>query len=148
MRRAAATRRVATIQVALAGALCGLGTDGRHQARLERSGRLHLRHRARERGRDRPQLLHVRPAALAAGQVTLQQLGLELRQRADHIGPDVLLVFLVAARVHATASPSPSRILSSASRILPLTVPSGMPSISAICEWVKPPKYASSTTFN
>jgi len=111
-----------------------------HQGGLQRRRRLDLRHRPRQRMRDRLEALHLRAAALAAGQVALQHLGLELGQRAQQVGAQVLLILLVTPHAHATASPSPSRILSSASRILPFTVPSGMLSMSAICECVKPPK--------
>ena len=44
------------------------------------------------------------------------------------------------------SSPSAARSFSSPSRIRPLTVPSGVSSISAISVCVKPPKYASSMT--
>ena len=43
-------------------------------------------------------------------------------------------------------SPSAIRIFVNANRMRPFTVPAGNCSISAICVWLKPPKYASSTT--
>ncbi len=58
---------------------------------------------------------------------------------AEQIGGDLVATALVGG-AHTSPSASSLRIFSRPRRILPLTVPSGSPSISAISEWLKPPK--------
>ena len=73
------------------------------------------------------------------------------RQRPERVGGEVVapLVAAVARSAHGSTPEGPSMpirsasaslIFSSPSRIRPFTVPSGIPSISAISEWLKPPK--------
>ena len=85
--------------------------------------------------------LELRLALGAPDDVPLHHLRLELRQGAEQVGAEVLGVPLVVDRAHqATCGPRVWRSFSSPSRMRPFTVPIGMPSISAICVWVKPPK--------
>ena len=82
----------------------------------------------------------LRAAVLAAAQMLLEGGRLALVQRAEHPGARVDPV-VAAAHVHASARPpSWPRIFSSPSRIRPFTVPIGVSSISAISDWLKPPK--------
>ena len=76
----------------------------------------------------------------AAREVALELGRLVGLERAEHVGGDVVAPALVLGLVHASPSASSPRIFSSPSRIRPFTVPSGTPSISAISEWLKPPK--------
>ena len=58
----------------------------------------------------------------------------------EQVGGEILLVAAVILAGHQTCSANRARIFSIPSRIRPFTVPSGIPSMSAICEWVSPPK--------
>src|SRR5437764_2907495 len=113
-------------------ALRRLGPHGLHQRLLELRRRHHRLDRARQRLRRHPQLLEFVPATRARLEMTLEHLHLERRQGAQEIGAHVLLVLLMVP-AHAVAPVISLRIFSSPSRILPLTVPTGMSSISAIC---------------
>ena len=109
-----------------------------HQRLLELGRRHHGFDGPRQRLGHHPQLLDLAPAAGAAVEMALEHLSLELGQSAEKVGPHVLLVLLVVP-AHAVAPAISLRIFSRPSRILPLTVPTGMSSISAICVCVKPP---------
>ena len=63
-----------------------------------------------------------------------------LGQRVEQVGGEVVLVARVVGVLVHMPSASVARIFSIASRIRPFTVPSGMPSTSAISEWLSPPK--------
>ena len=91
--------------------------------------------------------VEVLAALVATGEVALDLELLGRRERAQRVGGELVPVFAMVA--HGSASeaslmPIPSarswRTFSSPSRIRPFTVPRGMLSISAISEWVKPPK--------
>ena len=73
-------------------------------------------------------------------EVALEAARLVARKRIQHVGGEVVLVAQVVVLLVHTPSASFALILSIASRMRPLTVPSGMPSTSAISEWVSPPK--------
>ena len=78
-------------------------------------------------------------AFVAAREVALERLALEVVQRAEEVGADVVLM----ARVVAHATPSTvswRRIFSRPSRMRPFTVPTGWSSSFAISLWVNPPK--------
>ena len=79
-------------------------------------------------------------AARAAVEVALEAARLVARQRVEQVGGEVVLEAQVVVLLVHTPSASFALILSIASRIRPFTVPSGMPSTSAISEWVRPPK--------
>ena len=86
-----------------------------------------------------------RAAARAVGEVRLEALALVRLQRAEQVRADGVgpLLVIGSERAHPRLTcPAPSawRIFSSPSRMRPLTVPTGVSSISAISECVKPPK--------
>ena len=84
------------------------------------------------------QTAHCLEVALEAG-------GLVLGQRAEQPGAERVgpLIVIARGRAHVDGISSIRRRLRSfsiPSRILPFTVPTGAPRISAISVWVKPPK--------
>ena len=87
----------------------------------------------------------VLAAERALVEVALEAGGLVLGQRAEQpraerVGP---LIVIARVRAHVDGISSIRRLLRSfsrPSRILPFTVPTGAPRISAISVWVKPPK--------
>jgi hypothetical protein len=104
-------------------------------------GRLELRDRLPDHVDRRLQPAQLVAAVLAPLQVGLQRLGLLRFQRAEQVGGEVgAPAPVLVDGAHEIPSASWVRIFSIPSRIRPLTVPSGMLSISAISEWLKPPK--------
>src|SRR3954466_3750888 len=103
--------------------------------RLGRS--LHLLPRPRQNGYGRPQRLELTRASSTRGSVCLDRPSLAPVEPAERVGDQVISI-----RVLAGHSPSASvaLILSMPRRMRPFTVPSGSFSISAISEWLKPPK--------
>ena len=124
-----------------------VGLDLAHQRALEAGGRGPGLDRGGQKvdGRVEPQ--EVLAALVAAGEVALDLELLGRLESAQRVGGELVPIFAMVA--HGSASeasrmPIPSarsrRTFSRPSRIRPLTVPRGMLSISAISEWVKPPK--------
>ena len=114
-------------------------------ARLEPVGRGQLLDRARQRVGRRAQALDLVAAVGALLHVELEGALLVVGERAEQEGARVVAEAGVVRAGHASSpglKPSAScrRIFSRPSRMRPLTVPSGMPSISAIWLWLKPPK--------
>ena len=115
--------------------------------RLRRAGGVRGCDRGGQEVDGRVEPLEVLAAFLAAGEVALDLELLGCLESAQRVGGE--LVPIVAVVAHGSASeasrmPIPSarsrRTFSRPKRIRPLTVPRGMLSISAISEWVKPPK--------
>ena len=115
---------------------------------LQAIGRDHLLHRARQGVGRRAQPLDLVAAVGALLHVELEGPLLVVGERAEQIRAAIVAEAVVVRAGHAISPglkpASWCRIFSRPSRIRPLTVPSGMPSISAIWLWLKPPKYASS----
>src|SRR5688572_6691245 len=99
------------------------------------------RHRPRQSLHRLGQPAQLLLAEVAPHQMALEHLRLERGQRSQRVRADALgLLRVDLVRTHAV-TPASSRLnLSSPSRILPFTVPTGSSSISAIWLWVKPPK--------
>ena len=92
-----------------------------------------------------------RAATLAVAEVALERRRLSLAQRAERVGGEVVATLRAALSLaaHGSTPDGPSIPIRSASvtlifsrprRMRPFTVPRGIPSISAISEWLKPPK--------
>jgi hypothetical protein len=92
--------------------------------------RVELHNGAGQRLGRRAEALDLLLALRAPAQVTLERLALEVVQRAEEVGADVVPVATVLA--HATPSTSCRLIFSSPSLILPFTVPTGSFKSSAI----------------
>ena len=116
--------------------------------------RLELLDRARQQVHGRLQPSQLDAAGLALGEMTFQLGSLAFLQGTERVRGQVAAVALVArglswvvAHRYAPGTSSPGTpsarvalIFSRPRRIRPFTVPSGAPSISAISEWLKPPK--------
>ena len=129
----------------------GLGADGRHQLSLQPLRRANRLDRGGQQVDGGLQPQQVLGAALTAGQVVLHGLRLGAVEGTQRVGGQVVAHVLVLelGPAHGNTSEAswidiPSarltRAFSRPSRIRPLTVPSGSPSMSAISEWLKPPK--------
>jgi hypothetical protein len=132
----------------------GVGAHLGHQPRAQLERRLGPLDALRQRVHRRRQPADLGLAALAALGVALQRRRLLGPERAQHVGGDLLLPALMARvahaglLAHASSSANSPRIFSKPNLMRPFTVPSGTPSIRAISDWLKPPKYASSITFD
>ena len=114
--------------------------DRAHDPALELRRRRDLLGGERQRVGGDLQPRDLRAALLAGAQMLLVGGRLALVQRAQHpcAGVDPVVA---AAHVHASARPpSWSRIFSRPSRVRPFTVPIGVSSMSAISDWLNPPK--------
>ncbi len=85
-------------------------------------------------------MAHVDRKQARAFEVALQIRSLVARERAPHVGGEILAPACVIGCVHASPSASSPRIFSKPSRILPFTVPIGRLRMREISEWLKPPK--------
>src|SRR5204862_8283038 len=102
----------------------------------------------RELSRDRLERVEHHPALGAARDVLGEEAvgfgGVLARQALEHVARQELLRLAVA--VDHPDSSNAARSFRIAANVLVFTVPSGIPSSSAICTWVFPPKYAISST--
>ena len=149
-RRSARERRAGV--AARAPARRGLPLDDLHQARAQRGRRVLGGHRGGQHVDGGGEPAQALRAAVALGEVVGDHAGSRARrarrarrrrgrrrQRAP-CSSAVAHDIPPSAVSGVIASASWARIFSRPSRIRPLTVPSGIPSISAISEWLKPPK--------
>ena len=131
--------------------LRGLALDDLHQAAAQLGRRIERRHGRGQHVDRRGQPADPLATGFAAGDVLGDPVRLALVERVEHVGGEIVVPAYPRVEVRSLMSPpepisgviasaSCTLIFSRPSRIRPLTVPSGMPSISAISEWLKPPK--------
>ena len=121
-------------------ALPRLGLHDRHQPALELGSRLGGRHRKRQDVGGDAQALDLVAAGRADVEVGGEAPRLVLVERAEHPRAGGVAQGVVVTHGAASAGPSCERIFASPRRMRPLTVPTGVSSIEAISDWLKPPK--------